>query len=80
MTAISDRVLSEHRPDLTLGQPRKCICGVVIGGLFSPHVAAMTEAAVRETIAADIEAAVLPTHPNTGYRDGITRAARIARG
>jgi len=54
MSELSERVLAKHRPDLTLGQPRKCICGVVIGGLFSPHVAEVTEAAVRETIAAAV--------------------------
>ncbi len=61
-----------------------CECGWTTGDATatatSLHMADVTEAAVREAIAADITNAVLPAHPNTGYRDGIARAARIARG
>lgn len=53
---------------------------------WRPSLAALLDAARRaggderaEQIAQAIEAGVLPSHPNSGYKDGFARAARIAR-
>lgn len=37
------------------------------------------DAEIREQIAQEIEAGVLPSHPSREYRDGFERAAQIAR-
>lgn len=37
-------------------------------------------ATLREDVAREIEAGVLSSHPNEGYKDGFRRAADIARG
>jgi hypothetical protein len=52
--------------------------GIFVRDVIAPVVADML-AAERERIAQAIEAGVLPTHPNSGYRDGFYRAAQIAR-
>lgn len=83
MSELSERVAREHVHDASLG---KCTCGELfeIATLaderqeHTAHLIDVTEAAVRETIAADIEKAK--------YRYGRDRqiamlaAAKIARG
>ena len=96
MSALTDRIAAEHRY-----MPRRryklCACGVVLGAkeTMRAHVANVTEAAVREQVARDIEANYLGPdfgrNPITGqdsphamhaeaYDEGLFDAARIARG
>lgn len=101
MTALSDRIAAEHRYD---DGTRKCRCGVVMyvgegskiievgPHAYGRHVAAVTERAVRDAIAAELEAKAAdlaaPRHDGeeiTGFTlrlvhaEHLTNAARIAR-
>ena len=93
MSELSERVAREH---FNHGWER-CRCGADIAtrdrhvtiGDFARHVAEVTEAAVRETIAADIDRARDALDPDdysggpaylSGIRYGLTNAAPIAKG
>lgn len=89
MSALTERIAREHEPQLVEGSWSDyydCTCGAWSSldshdestGSLAAHVAEVTEAAVREQVARDIDAAVSPDHPTTGYRDGIVYAAWIA--
>lgn len=54
MSALVDRVVSKHYKSVSAVD--KCVCGLTLYGNLARHVAAIIEAAVREQIAADIEA------------------------
>ena len=84
MSALTDRIAAEHVP-LALGtQPGLCSCGAspdnpneYISSWRARHMAEVTEAAVREQVARDIEAE-LTIGGVTSYEGD--EAARIARG
>ena len=84
MSALTDRITAEHFP-LALGtQPGVCSCGAspdnpneYISSWRARHMAEVTEAAVREQVARDIEAE-LTIGGVTSYEGD--EAARIARG
>lgn len=96
MSSISERVAREHRPRLNESSPRLvnlCAAGCIGTFFESPqdvreHVAAVTEALVREQVAAEIRApkcgASDPCELRDGeccdYCDGLDHAARIAEG
>lgn len=99
MSELSERVAREHawtlikvpNSDGETYHTGGCSCGTVTQGpdagddLYDEHLAAMIEAAVRETIAADIEAMPLGTaiHRVSGRTMAHavrTEAADIARG
>lgn len=85
MSEISEQVAREHVAvwhDLPDGGTWRCgTCGpsvpMVTESDMATHTAAVTEAAVRETIAADIEAVRIGIDNSAHPAD---RAARIARG
>ena len=54
MSALVDRVVSKHYKSVSAVD--KCVCGLTLYGNLARHIADLTEAAVREQIAADIEA------------------------
>ena len=57
MTAITDKIAREHGEFLDeTAVSEGCRCGAIPGGedWFAAHIAAVTEAAVRETIAAEL--------------------------
>ena len=78
MSALTDRIAAEHRY-LPRRRYKLCACGVVLGAkeTMRAHVATVTEAAVREQVARDIEAE-LTIGGVTSYEGD--DAARIARG
>lgn len=96
MSALTDRIAAEHQPES--GEWSVCICGQAdlrYGRAWDRHIATITEAAVREQVAQDIEATYLGPdfgrNPATGqdsphamhaeaYDEGLYDAARIARG
>ena len=97
MSDLTHRIAAEHRVVgiVQVTGTYECSCGIAVAalpgsGLFDVqvrHVAEVTEAAVREQIAADIEAVLPPSVVTTGpaayvagMRDGLHDAARIARG
>ena len=58
MSALTDRIAAEHQPES--GEWSVCICGQAdlrYGRAWDRHIAAVTEAAVREQVARDIEEA-----------------------
>lgn len=93
MTALSDRIAAEHAVDITtgLGEQRRCECGHPLGN-FVKHIADVTERAVRDTIAQQLEnlehdrEAInhsarhgFGTEWAEGHDHAIRKAARIAR-
>ena len=89
MTALPRQIAFDHCPVYDPTRPFEgCKCGVkVTGQAHQEHVIEVTEAAVREMVAADIEAqaneylALAPTGTfETSRHNGLTAAARIARG
>lgn len=83
MSELSERVAREHRVDYItwVGDAEiemvVCTCGARTEEPHRKHLADVTEAAVRETIAADIEAVRIGIDNSAHPAD---RAARIARG
>lgn len=91
MSALTERVLSEHRQRReygTFGAYEHCTCGGWDWSdtdetlTFVSHLAEVTEAAVRAEVAADIECCAVRNiggHPYDEFDRGLVRAARIAR-
>ena len=84
MSALTDHIWREHRMVI----PFRCSCDCVASTHegFVAHIAAVTEAAVREQVARDIEAArsqavawVAESHL-FAWQAALANAARIARG
>ena len=81
MSALTDRIAAEHQPES--GEwSAVCICGQAdlrYGRAWDRHIAAVTEAAVREQVARDIEAQI---EDEILYAEdaAFVVAARIARG
>ena len=88
MTTLPHQIAYAHCPVYEPGKGGGCKCGApVTGQAHQEHVIEVTEAAVREMVAADIEAqandylALAPTGTfETSRHNGLTAAARIARG
>ena len=54
MSALTDKIVAEHMPTRTSA----CTCGgMQLGEYYPRHIAEVTEAAVREQVARDIEEA-----------------------
>ena len=99
MSKLTDRIAGEHQlkwlpPEYV---DRACECGLIFkmpmslsaSNVYAEHMAEVTEAAVREQVARDIEqwlverneTIVVPGSTwHRGLIDGIQRATRIARG
>ena len=83
MSALTDRIAAEHMPTRTSA----CTCGGMrLGEYYPRHIAAVTESAVRERVARDIEAAhtdasswVAERHL-AAWQAALAAAAKIARG
>ena len=83
MSALTDKIAAEHMPTRTYA----CTCGgVKLGEYYPRHLIEVTEAAVRERVARDIEAArsqaaawVAESHL-FAWQAALADAARIARG
>lgn len=84
MSALTDRIWREHRIVI----PFRCSCDCVASTHegFVAHIAAVTEAAVREQVARDIEAEhtdasswVAERHL-AAWQAALAAAAKIARG
>ena len=91
MSELSERVAREHHrtpwPDTVRGPVPYHLCAAGCEGVFLEddgdtrrHVAAMTEAAVRETIAADIEALAKVADKRSQAATLRFVATRVARG
>ena len=87
MSELTDRIAAKHRDDRLTGF---CLCGAEvpwpIGVSLPTHIAAVTEAAVREQVAQDLDAAhsqaaawVAEEHLSA-WQAALASAARIARG
>ena len=83
MSALSDKITAEHIPTRTSA----CTCGGMRLGEYYPlHIANVTEAAVREEVARDIEtarseaAARIAESHLPAWQEALANAARIARG
>ena len=83
MSALTDRIAAEHSYTWTNAE---CACDAsrhVWMEDFAAHIAEVTEAAVREQVAQDIEAErddPLQCDPGCEVCYGLNLAARIARG
>lgn len=85
MSALSEKVAAEHRR-IWNNVWITCTCGwsntyppVGDRDVFLAHFAAMTEKAVRDAIARDIERLTPDVHGTGAFCAGMDRAARIAR-
>ena len=82
MSALTDRIAAEHQPES--GEWSVCICGQAdlrYGRAWDRHVAAVTEAAVREQVARDIEDRFAPVLAVAGVvRVAIRLCIAIVRG
>ena len=82
MSALTDRIAAEHQPES--GEWSVCICGQAdlrYGRAWDRHVAAVTEAAVRDQVARDIGARLDRIHWWSAEEQvAYETAARIARG
>ena len=84
MTALTDQIAAEHVPLPRGTQPGLCSCGAspdnpgeYISSWRARHVAEVTEAAVRQQVAQDIEAQCEAEEPPCL---GCWSCARVARG
>ena len=85
MSALTDRIAAEH--GALFNSWNTCLCGAKLAttSKWNRHIAEVTEAAVREQVARDIEAFIdggcdcLNTC-SCGASDAYRLAARIARG
>ena len=83
MSALIDKITAEHMPTRTSA----CTCGGMrLGEYYPRHIATLTEAAVRERVARNIEEArsqaptwVAESHLST-WQAALAHAARIASG
>ena len=83
MSALTDQIAAEHMPTRTSA----CTCGGMrLGECYPRHIATVTEAAVREQVARDIEtarseaAARIAESHLPAWQEALANAARIARG
>ena len=83
MSALTDRIAAEHMPTTTSA----CTCGgMKLGEYYPRHLIEVTEAAVREQVAQDIEtarseaAARIAESHLPAWQEALANAARIARG
>ena len=83
MRPLTEKIVAEHMPTRTSA----CTCGgMQLGEYYPRHIANVTEAAVREEVARDIEtarseaAARIAESHLPAWQEALANAARIARG
>lgn len=79
MSALTDRIVHEHQPES--GEWSVCICGQAdlrYGRAWDRHIATVTEAAVREHIAAALDDLARARHDDLKETKRRTRAESFA--
>ena len=79
MSALTDRIAAEHQPES--GEWSVCICGQAdlrYGRAWDRHIATVTEAAVREHIAAALDDLARARHDDLKETKRRTRAETFA--